>query len=64
MANGFTFEIKTQSVDVDLYETDDVVRESLANAMSNINNMTNAPVMPARRPSRPVSGMTPPPPVI
>lgn len=64
MANGFTFEIKTQSVDVDLYETNDIVRENLSNAMTSINNVTNVPVMPTRRQSRPSSGMTPPPPVI
>ncbi len=64
MANGFTFEIKTQSVDVDLYATEDVVREGIGNAMSNINNITNVQATPARRPSRSSSGMTPPPPVI
>lgn len=64
MANGFTFEIKTQSVNVDLSGIDTLVTQSLGGAMTNINNITSTAMPTTRATRRGRSGMTPPPPVI
>ncbi len=64
--NGFTFEIKTSSIDVSLNEQEDLIKDNIESAISNINNM---PLRERRGQinkvkKAPSSNLTPPPPVI
>ncbi len=61
--NGFTFEIKTSSVDVSLNEQEDLIRSNIENTMANINNMQPSSQQ-RRNNQRNRAPMTPPPPVI
>ncbi len=68
MAEGFTFEIKTKSVDVALNEEEDLIRANIENTITGI----NTPVYNSGYPSGGVNGqgieapksVTPPPPII
>lgn len=64
--NGFTFEIKTSSIDVSLNEQEDLIKANIENTISNINNM---PLRETRRQQKRIKNsssnqLTPPPPVI
>lgn len=59
--DGFTFEIKTSSIDVSLTEQEDLIKANIESAMSNINSGQARSVS---RPQPRSNALTPPPPVI
>lgn len=65
--NGFTFEIKTQSTDIQLNEQEDLIKSNIENTMSTFNNMQpmdNGGGFNGGIELPPQQQMTPPPPVI